>query len=112
MKTCTMATLGEKIRLQRKEKGFTLDTLAAAVGISKSYLWQLENSPSTRPSAEKLSALAKVLNQPLSYFLDDKVQTPREEHMDEVFFRNYRNLEREDKEHLRLILETFRKKSR
>lgn len=112
MNICTMTTLGEKIRQQRKGMGFTLDTLASAVGISKSYLWELENRLAARPSAEKLSALAEVLGQPISYFLDDKVQAPREEHKDEVFFRNYKNLEREDKEHLRQILETFRKKSR
>ena len=107
-----MATrLGEKIRQLRKEQQMTLDALALAAGMSKSYLWELENKESPRPSAEKLDALAKILGRPVSYFLDSEEEVPEEEHLNEAFFRNYKDLESEDRERIRMIVESFRKRS-
>lgn len=107
-----MATrLGEKIRQLRKEQQLTLDALALAAGMSKSYLWELENKESPRPSAEKLDALAKILGRPVSYFLDSEEEVPEEEHLNEAFFRNYKDLEKEDRERIRMIVESFRKRS-
>jgi transcriptional regulator with XRE-family HTH domain len=102
--------LGDKIRALRKEKQLTLDELAAAAGISKSYLWELENRPSPKPSAEKLDALAKVLGKPVSYFLDEGGTTPEEEYEHEAFFRNYKELEPEDRDRVRMIVESFKGK--
>jgi len=45
--------LGERIREQRLKKGLTLEQLAGAIGSGKSYMWELENKDSARPSAEK-----------------------------------------------------------
>ena len=107
-----MATrLGEKIRQLRKDQQMTLDALALAAGMSKSYLWELENKESPRPSAEKLDALAKILGRPVSYFLDSEEEVPEEEHLNEAFFRNYKDLEKEDRERIRMIVESFRKRS-
>ena len=107
-----MATrLGEKIRQLRKEQQMTLDSLALAAGMSKSYLWELENKESPRPSAEKLDSLARILGRPVSYFLDSEVAEPEEEHLNEAFFRNYRDLAPEDRERIRVIVDSFRKRS-
>lgn len=103
--------LGEKIRVLRKEQQMTLDSLATAAGMSKSYLWELENKESPRPSAEKLDALAKILGRPVSYFLEDDESVPEEDHLNEAFFRNYRDLEPGDRERIRLIVESFRKRT-
>ena len=103
--------LGDKIRALRKDRQMTLDELAVAAGMSKSYLWELENRPSPRPSAEKLDALAKVLGMPVRYFLDEDATSSEQEYEDEAFFRNYQNLEKEDRERIRKIVETFRKSS-
>jgi transcriptional regulator with XRE-family HTH domain len=103
--------LGEKIRALRKEKQLTLDALAGAAGMSKSYLWELENRESPRPSAEKLDALARILSAPVSYFLEESSIAPAEEDLNEAFFRNFKNLEAEDRERIRRIVETFRKPS-
>lgn len=89
----------------------TLDGLALAAGMSKSYLWELENKESPRPSAEKLDALAKILGRPVSFFLDSDADAPEEEHLNEAFFRNYKNLDPEDRERIRVIVESFRKRS-
>ncbi len=106
-----MATkLGEKIRELRKRHELTLDKLALKAGLSKSYLWELENRDSQRPSAEKLKALADVLGVSSAYFLEDDVREPEERHMDEAFYRNYQQLDAPSKERLRLILDTFKNK--
>lgn len=101
--------LGDKIRALRKEKRMTLDELATLAGMSKSYLWELENRPSPRPSAEKLNALAAILGRPVAYFLEEDEATPEEVHMDEAFFRNYKNLNTKDKDVVRTLVDTFRK---
>jgi len=107
---CDMGlSLGEKLRTLRKDKKLTLDALAEKVGISKSYLWELENRPQPNPSIEKLGAIATELGVPMAYFLDDEIAQPREHHLDEAFFRNYQRLDAPDKEQLRRILDTFRK---
>jgi transcriptional regulator with XRE-family HTH domain len=107
-----MATrLGEKLRELRKAKKLTLDQLAEQARISKSYLWELENRESQRPSAEKLTALADALGVSVSYFIEEDVRAPEEKHFDEAFFRNYQKLDPDDKERLRKILETFSKSS-
>ena len=105
-----MATrLGEKLRKLRKNKGLTLDALAQESGLSKSYLWELENRESQRPSAEKLTALANVFGLPPTYFIEDDVRTPKQQHKDEGFYRDYQRLDDDAKAHLRKILDTFKK---
>jgi transcriptional regulator with XRE-family HTH domain len=105
-----MATrLGTKLYELRKQQNLTLDALALKAGLSKSYLWELENRESQRPSAEKLSALADALGMAASYFIEEDVRAPEERHIDEAFFRGYQTLDAEDKERLRKILNTFKK---
>jgi transcriptional regulator with XRE-family HTH domain len=101
--------LGEKLRDLRKERGFTLEGLADIAKLSKSYLWELENRDSQRPSAEKLTALADALGVAVSYFLEEDAREPEERHLDEAFFRGYQKLDPEAKEQLRKILNTFKK---
>lgn len=105
-----MATrLGEKLRDLRKERQLTLEKLAEQAGLSKSYVWELENRESQRPSAEKLTALADVLGVSATYFIEEDVRAPEERHLDEAFFRGYQKLDPEAKEQLRKILGTFKK---
>jgi|EP00933_Yihiella_yeosuensis_P075063 transcriptional regulator with XRE-family HTH domain len=101
--------LGEKIRELRKKRGLTLDKLAKEANLSKSYLWELENRESQRPSAEKLSFLADALRVSTDYFLNDDAREPEEKHLDEAFFRGYKSLNGPEKEQLRKILEAFKK---
>lgn len=103
--------LGEKLRACRTAPGvnLTLEELAKRAGLSKSYLWELENRESLRPSAEKLQAIADALGQDVSFFLDDSVDTPQESHVDKEFFRSYSKLDAPAKAQLRQILEVLKK---
>jgi transcriptional regulator with XRE-family HTH domain len=101
--------LGEKLFLLRKAKKLTLDALADEAKLSKSYIWELENRESLRPSVEKLTALADVLGVTTSYLIEEDIREPQEKHKDEAFFRNYQKLDNNSKEQLRKILDTFKK---
>ncbi len=98
-----------KLKKIRKDQGFTLDSLAKAAGLSKSYLWELENRDNTKPSAEKLSSIANVLGVSVNFFLDGDNVDPDEKQKDEAFFRNYERLDPDAKDQLRKILDTFKK---
>lgn len=101
--------LGDKLRKLRKEQGYTLEKLAELADISKSYLWELENRDSRKPSAEKLGALAAILGTTTEYFFEDEILDPNEEQKDAAFYRNFKNLEPQAKEQLRKILDAFSK---
>ena len=85
--------LGDKIRAERKRLKLTLDKLAEKTDSSKSYIWELENRPVVRPSAEKISKIAEVLEVTVEYLLDDGKQTPTKSDVDEVFFRRIGQLD-------------------
>lgn len=87
----------------------TLDELARQAKLSKSYLWELENRESQRPSAEKLQAVADVLGEDVSFFIDDAVDTPSQANRDQEFFRSYSKLDTDAKEKLRQILDVLKK---
>lgn len=103
--------LGEKLRELRKERNLTLEKLATMSGLSKSYVWELENRESQRPSAEKLTALADVLGVSASYFFEEDAREPEERHLDEAFFRGYQKLDPVAKDQIRKIAQTFKKKT-
>jgi transcriptional regulator with XRE-family HTH domain len=105
-----MATkLGEKIRSSRTQKKLSLEALAKSAGLSKSYLWELENRESPNPSAEKLQSIAEILEVEVTFLLDDAVSEPQELHEDKKFFRNYAKLDPEAKGQLRKILDALKK---
>ena len=89
-----MATvLGEKIRAQRKLLKLTLDQLAEKTGSSKSYVWELENRPVIRPSAEKISRIAEVFGVTVEFLLDNDKQEFSTTEADQVFFRRVTQLD-------------------
>lgn len=103
--------LGQKIRDRRNERKMSLDALAMEAGLSKSYLWELENRESAKPSVEKLQALAKALDLDTAFLIDDAIHEIQEDHIDRQFFRNYTQLEDADKARLRMFVDSLRKKS-
>lgn len=99
--------MGEKIRRLRTDRKLTLDQLAESAGLSKAYLWQIENRPSSNPSAMKLNALAKALDVSVGDLLDTAAQDPTEKYRDLAFFREYEQLDDSAKQKVREIIKVF-----
>ena len=106
----TMATsLGGKIRRHRQEKGYSLDKLAEITESSKSYLWELENRDTRKPSAEKLTRIAQALSVTTDYLLDESA-TPNEEVLKEAFFRKFSKLDIEDQKKIEQMIDVWGKR--
>lgn len=88
---------GDKLRQMRTDKGVTLEALASAVGSSKAYMWQLENKPNAKPSAELLLKLADYFSQSPEFFIDDAQIEPSENQLEDSFFRKFKKLSDSDK---------------
>ncbi|WP_374681506.1 helix-turn-helix domain-containing protein [Accumulibacter sp.] len=107
---------GNRLRRLRQERKLTMEQLADAVGVSKSYIWGLENNPAQRTqrtSATVMNNLAKALGVTLQDLLGEPAPEPLGEEAqpeDVAFFRNYMDLTPDDREIYRQMLNLFRKK--
>ncbi len=61
--------IGERIRKRRNEIGFSLRTLADAIGMTAGYLSRVEREQ-VSPSLDALQSIAKALQVPMFYFLN------------------------------------------
>ncbi|MBR7063626.1 MAG: helix-turn-helix transcriptional regulator [Treponema sp.] len=61
---------GEKLRLAREQKGYTLKIIAEAVGVSESLISQIEHNK-VSPAIDTLLALADFLDINLEYLFDE-----------------------------------------
>ena len=75
MSSETEETFGDRIRKYRDDAGLSLNQLASSAGVSKGYLWSLENEPDKRPSAETLYAIAEALGVTMSSLLGRRLLT-------------------------------------
>jgi len=106
----TMTTsLGAKIKRHRQEKGYSLDKLAELTDSSKSYLWELENRDTRKPSGEKLTRIAQALEVTTDYLLDDSAE-PSDEVLKEAFFRKFSKLDPEDQQKINQMIDMWGKK--
>ena len=102
-------SLGDKIRRHRQEKGYSLDKLAEITESSKSYLWELENRDTRKPSAEKLTRIAQALSVTTDYLLDESA-SPNEAVTKEAFFRKFSKLDADDQKKIEQLVDLWRKK--
>jgi len=103
------SSLGGKIRHHRQEKGYSLDRLAELTDSSKSYIWELENRGTRKPSGEKLTKIAEALSVTTDYLLDDSAE-PSDEVIKEAFFRKLTKLDPEDRKKIEQLVDMWRKK--
>ena len=101
------SVLGRKVRDLRQEKGMTLEQLATATGSSKSYMWEIENKPVARPSAEKLARIASVLGVTSEYLVDGERTEPEADDFDRAFYRKYQGASDPVKQKLKRILDVL-----
>jgi transcriptional regulator with XRE-family HTH domain len=67
--------LGKRLRAVRKEQGLTLVQLGQQVGLSASYLSQIERGE-TMPSLARLTTIASALDVEVRYFFEEDVTAP------------------------------------
>lgn len=103
--------LGDKIRAMRQGKKLSLEQLAELTGSSKSYIWELENKDTPRPSAEKIAKIAAVFGVTSEFLMNETRRTPDEETIDEAFYRKYKRMPKATKKRLRQILDAWDKES-
>ena len=93
----------------------TMEELAVEVGVSKSYVWALENNPEQRvqrTSATVMNNLAKALGVNLLDLMGESTPAPLGDEAnpeDVAFFRNYMDMTDEDRETYRQMMDLFRK---
>lgn len=85
--------LGTKIYEERRRQKLTLEQLADKTDSSKSYIWNLENGPAVRPSADKIAKIAGVLQVSVDYLLNNEKTEQASSDVDEVFFRRVGQLD-------------------
>ena len=98
--------VGNRISEFRKTRGLTLEVLAEKIGSTKSYVWELENKPSIRPSAEKVYKIAVVLETTVEDLMGKSVS--KGEVQDQVFFREYQGLKPNTKRQLKSIMDALK----
>ena len=102
-------SLGAKIKRHRQEKGYSLEKLAELTHSSKSYIWELENRDTRKPSGEKLTRIAQALSVTTDYLLDDSAE-PGDEVLKDAFFRKFSKLAPEDQEKIEQMIDLWGKK--
>jgi transcriptional regulator with XRE-family HTH domain len=106
----TMTTsLGAKIRRHRQEKEYSLDKLAELTDSSKSYIWELENRDTRKPSGAKLTRIAQALEVTTDYLLNDS-EEPSDQVLKEAFFRKFSKLAPADQEKINQMIDMWGKK--
>ena len=102
-------SLGEKLKKHRKQKGYSLDRLAEVADTSKSYLWELENRETRKPSGEKLTLIAQALDVTTDYLLNENA-TPDDDVIKDAFFRRFRKLDPDEQKKIQDIIDAWGKK--
>jgi transcriptional regulator with XRE-family HTH domain len=101
-------SLGDRLQKRRKSKNYTLEQLAEKSGVSKSYIWELENKNPPRPSADRLLALSKPLDVTLEYLMyGEEEGHSLEDSQDAKFFRDYQKMDAKKKAQLKSIMDTL-----
>lgn len=89
----------------RKERNDTLDEVAKATGMTKSYVWELENKPAIRPSAMTVYKLAKHFDVTVEYLLGFESKPSA---IDRAFYQRYLNASDKVRAQIRHILGVLR----
>lgn len=101
MDTSRVANAGKRIKLKRKDAGWSQTELAKLAGITPSALSQIE-SGERFPSTMVVHKLAKALSTSVDYLLGNKAEEElsdllRDERV-EVLFRTFKELTKKDRE--------------
>lgn len=99
------ATIGQKLKKARIEKGLSLLKLAQKIGVSSTYIWKLEHDKYRKKiNVFSLLDLCDVLDVSLSYLLDAPGLDQQATDEETAFLRKYQQLSRHNQRIMRGIL--------
>jgi len=99
---------GDRLKIVRKNNKLTLEALAKKIDSTKSYVWELENKDSVRPSADTVQKLAVALETTVEVLMGERSMNDLES-QEKVFFRNYQQLREPTKKKLNEIMKILMK---
>ena len=98
-------TFAKTLRQLRIAKGFSLQSLADKVTVTKAYIWDLETDRAKNPTLDVLKRLSTVLQVPISWLASGMLENADEGYGKAiVLFRNIQALPAEDRETVLLVL--------
>lgn len=100
-------TMGEKIRETRIEKGYSIEKLALDAEISYTYLHELEVSKKKNVSAPVLFRIARELERPMEYFMDEQLTQATLRQEAEGLVVKIARLNQTDQKRIRKIIEDW-----
>ena len=103
-------SLGAKLAELRLRKGESLQTVATAVGISKTHVWQLEKGNSENPSIDLLKKLAGHYSVPVTFLADTHADATLDDAEAQQFFRDFKSLSETERDVLKQTLQVFKSK--
>lgn len=101
----------ENLKEHRVKKGYSLQKLADAIGVSKAHLWDLETKRSTNPSLELLLNLSSTLSVPIAALVGENPEESGQNSESVVMYRDLQKLDPEDRETIKLMMERLRSRS-
>ena len=103
-------SLGARLAELRLRKGESLQTVATAIGISKTHVWQLEKGNSENPSIDLLKKLAEHYSVPVTFLADAHADATLDDAEAQQFFRDFKSLSGAERDVLKQTLQVFKSK--
>src|SRR5882724_6215678 len=90
----------------------SLKDVADAVGVTKSYIWELEKGKSKNPSADLIKRLAELFAVPVEYLLDPEKSELSDSDDALVFYRDLKSLSEADQQYVKDSIKLLRERAK
>jgi transcriptional regulator with XRE-family HTH domain len=103
-------SFARKLHDLRHARGFSLQDVATAVGISKAHVFNLEKSITTNPSMELVVKFADLFRVRVSDLVGENPDADDQPAEVVAMFRDLKSLEPADRETIKMMMETLKKR--
>jgi transcriptional regulator with XRE-family HTH domain len=104
-------SLGSRLRQLRVRSGESLQQVADAVDVSKTYVWQLERDEDTNPSVDVIKRIANHFKTTVSALVGETIAHETDEQLLRMF-RNLEELSPNDRVIIEEMIRAFNKRRR
>ncbi len=94
----------------RRQKGESLNDVAAAVGVSKAHIWQLERGTTSNPSMALVTRLANHFGVTVASLAGEDLEAPDADPQIARMFRQAQELDERDRQVIDEMIQSFRKR--